>query len=76
MAELDPEVYPRAKRIKANIPNRLDIDEAAKLIWSVLPPDPADPVISFAPELPDPAFRFGGTRVRTLDVPGWRLVYA
>jgi NAD(P)-dependent dehydrogenase (short-subunit alcohol dehydrogenase family) len=76
VADLDPEVYPRAGRIKANIPNRLDIDAAARQIWSVLPPDPAVPVVSFAPELADPAFRFDGPRVRTVDVPGWRLVYA
>jgi short-subunit dehydrogenase len=75
-AELDPEIYPRARRIKANLSNRLDPDAAAKQIWSVLPPDPRAPVVSFAPELADPAFRFGGARIRTVDVPGWRLVYA
>jgi short-subunit dehydrogenase len=75
-AELDPEIYPRAQRIKANLSNRLDPDAAAKQIWNVLPPDPQVPVVSFAPELADPAFRFGGARVRTVDVPGWRLVYA
>lgn len=75
IATLDPELYPRARRIAANIPNRLSPDEAARQIWNVLPPKPGVCVISFAPDLPDAEFRFGGARERIVDVPGWRLVY-
>jgi benzil reductase ((S)-benzoin forming) len=75
IATLDPELYPRARRIAANIPNRLSPDEAAKQIWKVLPPKPGVSVISFAPDLPEAEFRFGGARERVVDVPGWRLVY-
>jgi benzil reductase ((S)-benzoin forming) len=75
IAAVDPELYPRAKRIAANIPNRLTPDAAARHIWSVLPPEPGVSVISFAPDPPGAQFRFGGDRVRVVDVPGWRLVY-
>jgi short-subunit dehydrogenase len=75
IAELDPEVYPRSKRIKANIRRRLDIDAAARHIWAALPPEPGTSVVSFANPPADKALCFGGSRVKTLAVPGWELVY-
>jgi benzil reductase ((S)-benzoin forming) len=74
-AALDPKVYPRAKRIMANISNRLDIDSAARHIWGALPPDPGTAILSFANPPRDEAMRFGGSRVKTFNVPGWELVY-
>jgi benzil reductase ((S)-benzoin forming) len=76
LAEWDPELYPRAREIKSNIVNRLDIDSAAKRIWDAMPPKPGTNVISFAPPPSDPKFRFGGERIETLDDGRWRLVYA
>jgi len=72
----DPELYPRAREIRDNIVNRLDIDSAARRIWDALPPPPGTAVISFAPPPADPRFRFGGDRVQTLDGGSWKLVYA
>jgi hypothetical protein len=75
VARLDPHVYPRARRIQANIPNRLDIDTAARHIWAALPPEPGTAVVSFANPPAAEDLRFGGARVKTLNVPGWELVY-
>jgi benzil reductase ((S)-benzoin forming) len=74
-ADLDPEIYPRAKRIKANISSRLDIDTAARHIWAALPPERGTAVLSFANPPREEAMRFGGARVKTFNVPGWELVY-
>lgn len=76
LADWDPELYPRARAIKDNIVNRLDIDSAAQRIWRALPPPPGVAVISFAPAPAQSAYRFGGERVQTLDDGSWRLVYA
>ena len=76
IAKVDPELYPRAARIAANLPNRLDPDSAAKHIWDVLPPKPGIAVISFAPPPQDRRFAYGGERIETRQVPGWELVYA
>jgi short-subunit dehydrogenase len=75
IAELDPEVYPRARRIKANIGKRLDIDTAARHLWAALPPPLGTAIVSFANPPREEAMRFGGARVRTLEVQGWELVY-
>jgi benzil reductase ((S)-benzoin forming) len=75
IAELDPQVYPRSKRIKVNITRRLDIDTAARHIWAALPPEEGTAIVSFANPPADEALRFGGVRVKTLNVPGWELVY-
>jgi short-subunit dehydrogenase len=74
-AAMDPSVYPRAAQIKANIPNRLTPEQAARRIWAALPPPAGVSVISFAPAPSEPAFRFGG-REQVLDAEGWKLVYA
>jgi benzil reductase ((S)-benzoin forming) len=74
-ADLDPEIYPRARRIKANISRRLDIDTAARHIWAALPPERGTAVLSFANPPREEAMRFGGARVKTFNVPGWELVY-
>ena len=76
LADWDPELYPRAREIKSNIANRLDIDSAARRIWDALPPPPGISVISFAPPPAEPRFRFGGDRIQILDDGRWRLVYA
>lgn len=76
LADWDPELYPRARAIKDNIVNRLDIDSAARRIWEALPPPPGVSTISFAPVPAEPRFRFGGAREQVLDDGSWRLVYA
>jgi short-subunit dehydrogenase len=76
IASLDPELYPRAREVRDNIPNRLDIDSAARRIWAALPPPPGIAVISFAPAPTEPRFRFGGDRIQVRDDENWRLVYA
>lgn len=75
VADLDPQVYPRARRIKANIQRRLDIDAAARHLWAVLPPEDGTAVVSFANPPKEETMRFGGARVKTVNVPGWELVY-
>jgi benzil reductase ((S)-benzoin forming) len=76
LADWDPELYPRARAIKDNIGNRLDVGSAAKRIWAALPPPPGISVISFAEPPTEPRFRFGGDRVQVLDDGAWKLVYA
>jgi NAD(P)-dependent dehydrogenase (short-subunit alcohol dehydrogenase family) len=76
LADWDPALYPRARQIRDNIVNRLDIDSAAKRIWAELPPPPGVAVISFAKPPSEPNFRFGGERIRTVPSKDWRLVYA
>jgi short-subunit dehydrogenase len=73
-AAMDPAVYPRAAQIKANIPDRLTPEQAARRIWAALPPPKGVSVISFAPAPTEPAFRFGG-REQVLDGDKWKLVY-
>ncbi|MCX8572104.1 MULTISPECIES: SDR family NAD(P)-dependent oxidoreductase [Hyphomicrobiales] len=74
-AEVDPEIYPRVASLKHNISNRVDIDTAGRRIWAALPPAPDTAVISFAEPPGDPAFHFGGPRVRQLAGSNWKLVY-
>jgi len=76
LADWDPELYPRARAIRDNVANRLDIDSAARRIWEAMPPPPGVAVISFAPPPAEARFRFGGERVQTRDGGGWKLVYA
>ena len=76
IANVDPELYPRAARISANIVNRLQPDDAARHIWDALPPKPGIAVISFAPPPQDPRFAYKGDRVETREVEGWKLIYA
>lgn len=76
LSDWDEELYPRARAIRDNIVNRLDIDSAAQRIWAVLPPPPGVSVVSFAPPPTEDKFRFGGSQVRVLDDGRWKLVYA
>lgn len=76
IANWDPELYPRAREVKDNIVNRIDIDGAAQRIWKELPPAPGTAVISFSAPPGNPRFAFGGERVKIIDDGKWKLVYA
>ena len=76
LSRWDEALYPRARAIRDNIVNRLDIDSAAQRIWAALPPPPGVSVVSFAPPPAQDEFRFGGDQVQVFDDGRWKLVYA
>ena len=71
---LDPSM-PNAQHIRDNIMRRLDPTSAAKQIWGQLPPKPGISLISFGEPPEDPQYRFEDQRKKSVNVPGWQLMY-
>ncbi len=76
IAQAPPDLFPRSKSIGTMRANRLQPDEAAKVVWAVLPPPEGVAVISLASAPTNPDSDFKGKRYRQMEDTGWKLVYS
>lgn len=76
IAQISPDIFPRSKSIATMRQNRLQPDEAARIVWSVLPPPDGVAVMSLASAPTNPESDFKTTRYRQLEDSGWKLVYS